>query len=281
MLSPFQTKGHPLYVPSIPELITDASALKLDEVKAYHSKFYGAQAGFAAAVGDFEGKELSAQLETLLGTWKANESFTRIPVPFQPLEQKDAIIETPDKKMAFYGTGTNFKLKEGDADYPAMMLADYMLGGGFLNGRVPQRLREKEGLSYGAGTFMKAGTHDDFGALLGYAIYAPQNLDKIQKGFSEELTLAVDKGFTDTELKLAREGLLKQLEQGRSEDENLVMDLVQQLELNRTTDFDQQVEDKLRKLSVTDINGTLKKYVDPKKFSVVKVGDFKQSAVPK
>ena len=281
MLSPFQTRGHPLYVPSIPELISDATALKLDEVKAYHAKFYGAQAGFAAAVGDFEGKELSAQLETLLGNWKAQESFTRIPVPFQPLEQKDAVIETPDKKMAFYGTGTNFKLKEGDADYPAMMLADYMLGGGFLNGRVPQRLREKEGLSYGAGTFMKAGTHDDFGALLGYAIYAPQNLDKIQKGFTEELTLAVDKGFTDTELKLAREGLLKQLEQGRSEDENLAMDLVQQLELSRTTAFDQQIEDKLRGLSVADINGTLKRYVDPKKFSVVKVGDFKQSAIPK
>ncbi|MDP1822675.1 MAG: pitrilysin family protein [Archangium sp.] len=281
VLSPFQTKGHPLYVPSLPEVIADATALKLDEAKAFHAKFYGAQAGYAAAVGDFDPKELGAQLEALFGSWKAQEPFTRIPVPFQVLEQKDAVIETPDKKMAFYGTGTNFKLKEGDPDYPAMMLADYMLGGGFLNGRVPQRLREKEGLSYGAGTFMRAGTHDDFAALLGYAIYAPQNLEKVQKGFSEELTLAVDKGFTDTELKLAREGLLKQLEQGRSEDEALVMDLVQQLDLNRTTAFDQQVEDKLRALTVKDINGTLKKYVDPKKFSIIKVGDFKQTAPPK
>jgi zinc protease len=281
VLSPFQTKGHPLYVPSIPELIADAQALKLEDAKAFHAKFYGAQAGYAAAVGDFDAKELSAQLESLFGTWKAQEAFTRIPVPYQPLETKDAVIETPDKKMAFYGTGTNFKLKEEDADYPAMLLADYMLGGGFLNGRVPQRLREKEGLSYGAGTFMKAGTHDDFGALLGYAIYAPQNLEKVSKGFSEELSLAVDKGFTDAELKLAREGLLKQIEQGRSEDDTLVMDLVQQLDLGRTTAFDQKVEDKLKALSVSDINGTLKKYVDPKKFSVVKVGDFKQASAPK
>ena len=281
VLSPFQAKGHPLYVPSLPEVIFDATALKVEDAKAFHAKFYGAQAGYAAAVGDFEAKELSAQLETLFGSWKAQEAFTRIPVPFQPIEQKDAIIETPDKKMAFYGTGTNFKLKEGDPDYPAMLLADFMLGGGFLNGRVPQRLREKEGLSYGAGTFMRAGTHDDFGALLGYAIYAPQNLEKIQKGFTEEVALAVDKGFTETELKLAREGLLKQLEQGRSEDASLVMDLVQQLDMDRTTAFDQQVEDKLRSLTVTDINGTLKKFVDPKKFSIIKVGDFKQTAAPK
>jgi zinc protease len=281
VLSPFQTKGHPLYVPSLPEMLADANALKVEDAKAFHAKFYGAQAGYAAAVGDFDPKELTGQLETLFGSWKSTEAFTRIPVPFQTIEQKDAVIETPDKKMAFYGTGTNFKLKEGDADYPAMVLADFMLGGGFLNGRVPQRLREKDGLSYGAGTFMKAGTHDDFGALLGYAIYAPQNLDKVSKGFSEELSLAVDKGFTEAELKLAREGLLKQLEQSRSEDETLVMDLVQQLDLGRTTAFDQEVEDKLRGLSVTDINGTLKKYVDPKKFSVVKVGDFKQQVAPK
>lgn len=281
VLSPFQTKGHPLYVPSLPETIADATALKVEEAKAFHAKFYGAQAGYAAAVGDFDPKELSAQLETLFGSWKAQEAFTRIPVPYQALEQKDAVIETPDKKMAFYGTGTNFKLKEADPDYPAMMLADFMLGGGFLNGRVPQRLREKEGLSYGAGTFMRAGTHDDFAALLGYAIYAPQNLEKVQKGFTEEVSLAVDKGFTDTELKLAREGLLKQLEQGRSEDASLVMDLVQQLDMDRTTAFDQQVEDKLRALTVADINGTLKKYVDPKKFSIIKVGDFKQAPAPK
>jgi zinc protease len=280
-LSPFPVKGHPLYVPSLPEQIADAQALKLDDSKNYHSKFYGAHAGYVAAVGDFDPKELTTQLEGLFGAWKSNEPYVRIPVPFTPLETKEATVETPDKKMAFYGTGTNFKLKESDPDFAAMMLADYMLGGGFLNGRVPQRLREKEGLSYGAGTFMQAGTHDDFAALMGYAIYAPQNVEKVSKGFTEELTKAVDKGFTNDELTLAREGLLKQLEQARSEDESFVMDLVQQLDLGRTTMFDQQLEDRLKALKVEDINATLKKYVDPKKFSVVKVGDFKAAAAPK
>lgn len=281
MLSPFQTKGHPLYVPSFPEQIADATALKLDEVKAFHAKFYGAQAGFGALVGDFDAKEVQAQLEAAFGGWKAPEAYVRIPVPYTAIEPKTSSLETPDKKMAFFGSGTNFKLKESDPDFAAMMLADYMLGGGFLNGRVPQRLREKEGLSYGAGTFLRAGTHDDFAAVLGYAIYAPQNVDKVEKGFAEEVSLAVDKGFTDAELKLAREGLLKQLEQGRAEDQALVQDLVQQLDLGRTMAFDQQLEDKVKSLSVGDVNAALKKYVDPKKFSVLKVGDFKKVVAPK
>ncbi|MBL8911795.1 MAG: insulinase family protein [Archangium sp.] len=281
VLSPFQTRGHPLYVPSIAELTADATALKLEDVKAYHSKFYGAQAGFIAVVGDFDSKEIQAQLEAQYGAFKSPEAYVRIPVPYSALEQKSAVIDTPDKKMAFFGAGTNFKLKESDPDFAAMLISDYMLGGGFLNGRVPQRLREKEGLSYGAGTFMRAGTHDDFAAVVGYAIYAPQNVEKVEKGFNEEVALAVDKGFTEAELKLAREGLLKQLESGRAEDAALAADLTQQLELGRTMQFDQELEDKLKALKLADINATLKKYVDAKKFSVVKAGDFKQVAAPK
>jgi zinc protease len=281
LLSPFQTKGHPLYVSSVPEMIAQAAQVKVEEAKSYHARFYGAQAGYGAVVGDFEPKDVQAQLESLFGSWKAAETYTRIPVPFQTLETKNATIETPDKKMAFFGSGTNFKLKESDADFPAMVLADYMLGGGFLNGRVPARLREKEGLSYGAGTFMRAGTHDDFAAVLGYAIYAPQNVAKVEKGFSEEVALAVDKGFTEVELKLAREGLLEHMVKGRAEDAALAADLNRQLDLNRTMAFDQQLEDRIKALSVADINSTLKKYVDAKKFSVVKVGDFKQVAAPK
>lgn len=281
VLSPFQTKGHPLYVPSLPELITDATALKVEDAKAYHARFYGAQSGYIAVVGDFDEQATQAQLEKLFGGWKSAEAYARIPVPYVALEQKHGSIETPDKKMAFYGAGTNFKLKESDPDYAAMLIADYMLGGGFLNGRVPQRLREKEGLSYGAGTYMRAGTHDDFAAILGYAIYAPQNVGKVETGFNEEIAKAVDKGFTEAELKLAREGLLKELESARADDGELAGDLVQQLDLDRTTAFDQEVEDRLKRLSLKEVNEALKKYVDPKKFSSLKVGDFKQVVAPK
>jgi hypothetical protein len=42
-----------------------------------------------------------------------------------------------------------FKLPESDADYPAMLLANYMFGGS-VTARMPNRIRNREGLSYGA-----------------------------------------------------------------------------------------------------------------------------------
>jgi zinc protease len=188
----------------IDESIAELNAVKLDELKAFHTKFYGAQAGFAAVVGDFEPAALEAQLSSKLGSFTAKTAYERIPRPHVKVEPKNLTQQTPDKAMACFVTGTTLPLRQTDADYPALVLADAMLGGGFLNGRVPQRLREKEGLSYGAGTFLRAGPFEDNGAVIGYAISAPENAPKVEQGFKEELELAVKKGFSDAELHLGR-----------------------------------------------------------------------------
>ena len=41
------------------------------------------------------------------------------------------------------------KLPESDADYPAMLLANHMFGGS-ITASMPNRIRNREGLSYGA-----------------------------------------------------------------------------------------------------------------------------------
>ncbi|MCU0696773.1 MAG: insulinase family protein [Myxococcaceae bacterium] len=274
-------KGHPFAVSSIDESIADLNAVKLDDVKAFHAKFYGAQAGFAALVGDFEAAQVKAQLAAKLGTFAAKVPYERIPRPHVKVEPKNLTQNTPDKAMACFVTGTTLALRETDPDFPALVLADAMLGGGFLNGRVPQRLREKEGLSYGAGTFLRAGTFEDNGALAGYAISAPENAPKVETGFREELELAVKKGFTDAELQLARKGLLQTREQARASDERVADALAEQLETGRTFEFDQRFDDAVRALSVKDVNAALQRNVDPSRFTVVKVGDFKKVAAPR
>ncbi|MBL8918352.1 MAG: insulinase family protein [Myxococcaceae bacterium] len=274
-------KGHPFAVLTFDESMAETKAAKVDELKAFHGKLYGAGAGFGAFVGDFDPEQVKAQLTAGLGGFKAKVPYTRIPRPHQPVEPKHLTQDTPDKAMACFVTGVTLPMKETDADYPALVLADAMLGGGFLNGRVPQRLREKEGWSYGAGTFFRAGTFEDNAALMGYAISAPENAPKVEQGFKEELTLAVDKGFTDAELELARKGLLQQREQGRASDEGVASELTEQLETGRTFAFEQKFDDAVKALAAKDVNAALKKAVVPARFSAVKVGDFKKVSAPK
>jgi zinc protease len=274
-------KGHPFAVLSIDESIAELSAAKVDELKAFHARFYGAQAGFGAVVGDFDAAAVKAQLSAKFSSFTAKVPYERIPKPHTKVEPKALTQETPDKAMACFVAGTTLPMRETDPDYPALVLADAMLGGGFLNGRVPQRLREKEGLSYGAGTFFRAGVFEDNGAIVGYAISAPENSPKVEKGFREELDLAVKKGFTDAELQLARKGLLQTREQARAADERVSEELVEQLETGRTFEFEQRFDDAVRTLTPKDVNAALQRHVDPSRFTVVKVGDFRKVAGPK
>jgi zinc protease len=251
------------------------------EVKAFHAKFYGAQAGTAAVVGDFDAAALEPKLTAAFANWNSREAFVRIPQPFKPLAVKTETFPTPDKANAFTGLGVTFPLKDSDPDYAAMLMADYLLGGGFMAGRIPSRLREKEGLSYGAGTFFRAPSLDDGAVLAGYAIYAPQNDLKVETGFREELKKAVDLGFSDGELSTARPGILQERQQRRADDGELARALSQNLYLDRTMAFEEALDGKLQTLTVKDIGAAMKKYVDPSKLAMVKAGDFKTVSAPK
>lgn len=279
-LAPYP-KGHPLSTESFEEQIAQVTALKLETVKDFHAKFYGAQNGEAVVVGDFEPEAMKAKLTEALGQWKAAQPFERIAEPFQAVAATKASIPTPDKANAFLAAGTTFALKDSDPDFPALLLANYMLGGGFINGRVPRRLREQEGLSYGAGTSFSARAQDQNAMLMGYAIFAPQNAERVEKGLREELDRALAGGFTADELKVARDGLIQQRGQRRANDGELAQLLVQQQFHGRTMDFEQKLDAALKGLTAAQTSVALKKYVDPAKMTFIRAGDFKTLEAPK
>src|SRR5207253_2220673 len=117
--------------------------------------------------------------------------------------------ETPDKQNAFFIGASRIKMTDEDPDYPAMIIANYVFGGGVGTSRLWGRLREKEGFSYGAGSQMMIPTKTDNGMLLGYAIYAPQNGPKLENAFQKELSKVLQNGFTAEEVENAKKSWLQ------------------------------------------------------------------------
>ena len=104
----------------------------------------------------------------------------------------------PPTKPTLFVAGLNLSIRDDDPDYPALTLGNYMLGGG-LNSRLFRRIRQKEGLSYGVGSQFIASSLDKNGTFMGFAIYAPQNVRKLETAFKEELEGALG-GFTPKNL---------------------------------------------------------------------------------
>jgi zinc protease len=197
--------------------------------------------------------------------------------PFNP---RDTVIsiETPDKANAFLQAGLNFRMRDDDPDYPALLLGGYMLGGGFLNSRLATRIRQRDGLSYGVGGNISARPIDTVGTLAAFAIYAPQNADRVVAALRDEIERAVRDGFTPQEVEAAQRGWMQQRNVARATDNQLAFNLHNGLFLGRTLAWDQQLETRVQALTADVINAAMRRWINPAAISIVKAGDFAGAA---
>ncbi len=267
-------KGHPNYSGTIEEQIGDIKAVTLDNVKNFYKDFYGASYGQMTVVGDFDEKEVSGLTQELFSNWKSPKGYTRIKTEYKAITPINKSFETPDKANAFFIARLNVKIRDDNADYPALTLGNYMLGGGFLNSRLATRIRQKEGLSYGVGSNFNASPLDESGTFFANAIYAPENAEKLEAAFKDELAKLQKDGFTAEEVEAAKSGWLQSRQLSRAQDRELSGRLNNYLFLNRTIAWDADFESKIKVLTPDQINTAMRKYMTPENITIIKAGDF-------
>ncbi len=267
-------KGDPRYTPTPEESLEEYKAATLDQVKKFYAESYGASHGEAALVGDFDEAAIAGQLAALFGSWKSPSAYTRVPSVFKDVPAEILKLETPDKANALLLAGQNLALREDDPDYPALLLGNYMFGGGFLNSRLAVRVRQKEGLSYGVGSQLESGIQDISGRLTVFAIHAPQNTAKLEAVVREEIERARKDGFTAEELAAAKSGWLQGRQVSRSQDSELTGLLSRHLFNSRTLAWDAELEKKVSALTPEQAGAAFRKWIEPAKLSVVRAGDF-------
>jgi zinc protease len=268
-------EDHPLYVPSLEERKERIEEITLDQVRAFWREFYGVQNGSTISiVGDFDPEEMREVVEEAFGGWTAETSFERIEDPYRDIAAVEEDIETPDKTNAMMIAAQPIQMSDSDEAYPAMVLGNYMLGGGFLNSRLATRIRQEEGLSYGVGSSFGAPALDDSGVLYTYAIFAPENADAVVAAFRDVIDGVLSDGFTADEMEAARRGWLDRQQNSRANDGTVAGQLGSQLYLDRTYEFTAAQEDAIRALTVEELNAVFRQNVDPSKISIFRAGDF-------
>ncbi|RXK52486.1 M16 family metallopeptidase [Aquirufa rosea] len=270
------------YNPTLAEQTASYSAAKLDEAISFYKNFYGASAATFSAVGDFDENEVKELIKTEFSTWKSPKPFTRIPDVLNEAKPVNVSIETPDKANAFFVAYQPIKISDTDPDYPALELSNYILGGspGLAN-RLMERIRQKEGLSYGVGSNFSAHPIDKSGSFLTYAIYAPENLAKLEAAFKEEIEKVLKDGFTQKEIDEAKKSWLQGRQVTRSQDNALSNALNSNLYLNRSFKFSEELEKKVSALTSDQILQATRKTLDLMKMSLIKAGDYEGAAKKK
>ena len=267
-------KSDPRYISTFDEEVAGIKALTIDEVKKFYKEFYGANNATMSMVGDFDSNELKALNTELFGNWKSTQNYARITNKAIPVQVINESVETPDKANAFFVASYNFDFRDDNPDYPSMVLGNFMLGGGFLNSRLATRIRQKEGLSYGVGSQFSAGALDPVGSFFAFAIYAPENVDKLEKAFKEEIEKVATDGFTAEELTAAKSGWSQSRTVNRAQDGGLAGTLNNYLFIKRNLKWDEEFEKKVIDLTPEQINAAMKRHLKFGAMNIVKAGDF-------
>ena len=263
------------YVPTIEESIARLQAVSHADVVRLYREFLGGTTGELTVVGDFETAACVPILQRALAGWVAVQPYARMANPLVGgMAGTRHVINTPDKANASYAAGVMMLIRDDDADYAALVIGNYILGGGTLSSRLGVRIRQQEGLSYGVSSSFTASSREPRASLTITAICNPKNMARVEVCVQEELARLLRAGISADELDKARQGYLESLKVARSSDAAVAGTLAGLRYLDRTMSWSAEMERRILALTPDAVTGALRQHVDPAKLVVVTAGDF-------
>jgi zinc protease len=267
------------YIP-LEERIRQIEAANLDDVKKFHADFWGTARGEIAIVGDFDDKAAEALIRELFAGWASKAPYALILSEPRDKPAQRTTVDTPDKENAYYRARINLTLRDDDPDYAPLVLGNYVFGGGSgLSNRLIDRVRQRDGISYGAGSGLSVGSRDRAASWQIGGLVAPQNVARFEQAVREELDRMLKEGLTDKEIADAKNGMLQERLMSRSADGTVAAVWTSYLDLDRTfTSYSLAFEDRIRSLTPDEVNAALRRHIDPAKMTVVIAGDAAKGA---
>jgi len=268
-------EGHPLYTPTLDERIGWMRKATLEDAAACYRDLFGATGADLVVVGEFDPGEVARLAEELFGDWRTPHPFERVPARYFERPPFANEVLTPDKANAVLRGGLNLAMRDDDPDFPALVLANYLLGGSSV-ARLPSRVREKEGLSYSTYSTFTASAFDRAASFRVASIFAPENRARVETAIREELARAARDGFTAPEVEAGKKALLEARRLARTQDRQLASRMGSYLFAKRTFAWDIDFEKRIAALTPEQVNAALRRDLDLERLSVVTAGAFKQ-----
>jgi len=191
--------GHPLHKRSVDARRAELEGLTRDDLEAFHRRTYGPSSLVLAVVGDINADEVAAVLSDRMEGWAA-ASTGAVEVPSESeTNAGDERIQMPDKPNLDLFLGHRGRLRRGDDDLAAAIVANSCLGQSALTSRLGVAVRDEAGLSYSVYSRF-FGTIDMPGPWAVSCSVAADNLDRAAALCRRVITDYVAEGPTEAEL---------------------------------------------------------------------------------
>jgi zinc protease len=247
--------------------------LTRDELVAYHQSWIRPDNATIFAVGDLPLAQFVAQLERRFGNWRAPAAprgTKTFPAYGSTGTPRIVLIDRPQSPQSIILAGQLLRAN-GTEDLLLLQAANEVLGGNFLS-RINMDLRERRGWSYGAG-----GGPNLREGQIPYVIQAPVQADRTGESIAAIMEdvggFLGANGVTAEEIQRVISGNTRQLP-GQYETSPAVLNALRTNALyRRPDDYQEKLADRYRGMTTQVLDSTARRYIDPRNFVWVVVGD--------
>ena len=245
-------------------------AITRDDLVAFHSTYYVANRAVISMIGDISREEANEIAQQL--TLRLPQGVALPPLPEVQLmpTAEERIVHPASQAHVLIGMPA---LARGDADYFALIVGNYVLGGGGFVSRLVHEVREKRGLSYSVYSYFNPMAQPGpFEA--GFQTQREQTAEAL-KVLRETIAVFLRDGPTPKELQAAKDNLIGGFAL-RIDNNKKILDNIAAISFYKLPlDYLDTWTANVKKVTIADIKAAFNRKIALDKMSTVIVGDVK------
>jgi zinc protease len=267
---------HPNRPHPVGEYEAAAQAATLDELKAFHAKYYGPAHMTLVVVGDVSAPDTEAEIGKAFAGWTGGRDYLRPAAPAALTAARNVSVPLAEKPSVSLIIGQPTGLRYKDPDALALHVGTAILGSGFT-GRLMGIVRDKEGLTYNIGAAVSADSIVD-GSWDISASFAPALLQKGIASTRRELDRWWKDGVTEQELAARKQGLIGSYLVGLSTTTGLADTILTDVQRGYGVSRVDEYPGAIKALTRDEVNNAVKKHLNPGDMVTVEAGSVATSA---
>jgi predicted Zn-dependent peptidase len=249
------------------------SSLTREDLIQFHKKYFCPKNFILAVSGDFKTAEMKAKLEKAMAGWtNSGVDVGKVPRPdFVPVPGI-YVVNKPDVNQGRVSIG-HLGIMRGNPDEFAIDMMNDILGGSGFTSRIMNRVRSDEGLAYDAGSSFAAGVYYEgyfraaFQSKSATAAQATQIvLDEIERIKKEKVS--------SEELETVKNQAIEIFPRYFSSASAIAGTFANDEFTGRDPQYWETYRDKIRAVTVDDVQRVAQKYLHPDGFVIVVVGNI-------
>ena len=246
-------------------------AFKVEDLKKFHQTYFSPGNASLIVVGDISPEAILPKLEAIFGKWEGGKVEQQtFPKAVQVKERAIYLIDKPGAPQSEIRIG-RIGVDRMTEDYYALRVMNTILGGSFSS-RLNQNLRELHGYTYGASS------NFDFrmmpGPFLAGSAVQTAVTDSALFQFFFELNRILEP-VSDDELTRAKNYLTLRYPESFQTVQQIAGQLADIVVYSLPDDYFNNFTKNILTVTKEDVQRVAKKYIEPKKVSIIVVGDRK------